>query len=226
MKRLISIILIIAAITSSSYAGGVYRAYSPDFLEYFTPDSKDIPPIIDSGYADEVQDDGNLFGLPFFTSVDPALRFDQFIEDPVYPMYWPEDQLVIGDIEVLGRTASLYFEFPTEEEPEIVTEIMFKIPLAEASILYEEVFDLCVKKWGQPDSGQAWFIRSEDTSSEWIEEKADESISVEQVVKGEVEKPVYYEYTWRTDEQHRYEMMIYKMYRGIQTITIRMSLGF
>ena len=84
MKRLISIILIIAAITGSSYAGGVYRAYSPDFLEYFTPDSKDIPPIIDSGYADEVQDDGNLFGLPFFTSVDPALSFDQFIEEPMY----------------------------------------------------------------------------------------------------------------------------------------------
>ena len=139
-------------------------------------------------------------------------------------MYWPEDQLVIGDIEVLGRTASLYFEFPTEEEPEIVTEIMFKIPLAEASILYEEVFDLCVNKWGQPDISQAWTKRSEDTGAEW--EKADESISVEQVVKGEVENLVYYEYIWRTDELHRYEMMIYKMYRGVQTITIKMSLGF
>ena len=223
MKRLISIILIITAITGSSYAGGVYRAYSPDFLEYFTPDSKDIPPIIDSGYADEVQDDGNLFGLPFFTSVDQALSFDQFIEEP---MYWPEDQWVSGDIEALGRTARLRFRFPTEEEPEIVTEIMFKIPIAEASILYEEVFDLCVNKWGQPDSGQAWLIQSEDTSSEWIEEKVDKSISAEQVVKGEVEKPVYYEYTWRTDELHRYEMMIYKMYRGVQTITIKMSLGF
>ena len=212
MKRLISIILIIAAIMGHSYA-----------LKMYSVDSSNIPPIIDSGYADEVQDDGNLFGLPFFTSVDPALSFDQFIEEP---MYWPEDQWVSGDIEALGRTASLYFEFPTEEEPEIVTEIMFKIPLAEASILYEEVFDLCVNKWGQPDISHALFIRSEDTSSEWIEEKADESISVEQVVKGEVEKPVYYEYIWYTDEQHRYEMMIYKMHRGIQTITIEMSLGF
>ena len=223
MKRLISIILIIAAITGSSYAGGVYRAYSPDFLEYFTPDSKDIPPIIDSGYADEVQDDGNLFGLPFFTSVDLALSFDQYIEDPEY---WPDFQWVCGDIEALGRTARLTFEFPIESKHEIVTEIRFETPLAEASILYEEVFDLCVKKWGQPDSGQAWFIQSEDTSSEWIEEKVDKSISAEQVVKGEVEKPVYYEYTWRTDEQHRYEMIIYKMYRGIQTITIKMGLGF
>ena len=211
MKRLISIILIIAAIMGHSYA-----------LKMYSVDSSNIPPIIDSGYADEVQDDGNLFGLPFFTSVDPALSFDQFIEEP---MYWPEDQLVIGDIEVLGRTASLYFEFPTEEEPEIVTEIMFKIPLAEASILYEEVFDLCVNKWGQPDISQAWTKRSEGTGAEW--EKADESVSVEQVVKGEVENLlVYYEYIWRTDEQHRYEMMIYKMFRGIQTITIKMSLGF
>ena len=224
MKRLISIILIIAAITSSSYAGGVYRAYSPDFLEYFTPDPKDIPPIIDSGYADEVQDDGNLFGLPFFTSVDQALRFDQFIEEP---MYWPEDQWVSGDIEALGRTASLYFEFPTEEEPEIVTEIMFKIPLAEASILYEEVFDLCVNKWGQPDSGQAWLINNEEMIVEPIDEKAGESVSVEQVVKGEVENLlIYYKYIWRTDEQHRYEMMIWQMERGIQTIIITMSLGF
>ena len=221
MKRLIGIILIITAITGSSYAGGVYRAYSPDFLEYFTPDSKDIPPIIDSGYADEVQDDGNLFGLPFFTSVDQALGFEQFIEEPVY---WPENQWVSGDIEVLGRTASLDFEFPTEEKPEITTYLMFKIPLEEASILYEEVFDLCVNKWGQPENGQALFIRSEDTSTEWIYEKADESISVEQVLKGEVEKPVCYEYIWRTDEQHRYEMMIYKMFRGIQTISIAMVL--
>ena len=224
MKRLISIILIITAITGSSYAGGVYRAYSPGFLEYFTPDPKDIPPIIDSGYADEVQDDGNLFGLPFFTSVDPALSFDQFIEEP---MYWPEDQWVSGDIEALGRTAGLTFEFPTESKHEIVTEIMFETPIAEASILYEEVFDLCVNKWGQPDSGQAWLINNEEMIVEPIDEKADESVSVEQVVKGEVENLlVYYEYIWRTDEQHRYEMMIYKMFRGIQTITIKMSLGF
>ena len=223
MKRLISIILIIAAITSSSYAGGVYRAYSPDFLEYFTPDSKDIPPIIDSGYAGEVQDDGNLFGLPFFTSVDPALRFDQFIEDPDY---LPNFQWVCGDIEALGRTARLRFRFPTEEMPEIVTEIMFETPIAEASILYEEVFDLCVNKWGQPDSGQAWLINNEEMIVEPIDEKADESVSVEQVVKGEVENLIYYEYIWRTDEQHRYKMMIWQMERGIQTITIKMSLGF
>ena len=215
MKRLISIILIIAAIMGHSYA---LKMYSVDV------DSSNIPPIIDSGYADEIQDDGNLFGLPFFTSVDPALDFYQYIEEPDY---WPNFQWVCGDIEALGRTARLTFEFPTEEMPEIVTEIWFETPLAEASILYEEVFDLCVNKWGQPDSGQAWLIRSEDTSSEWIYEKADESISVEQVVKGEVENLlIYYKYIWRTDEQHRYEMMIWQMERGIQTIIITMSLGF
>ena len=215
MKRLISIILIIAAIMGHSYA---LKMYSVDV------DSSNIPPIIDSGYADEIQDDGNLFGLPFFTSVDPALDFYQYIEEPDY---WPNFQWVCGDIEALGRTARLTFEFPTEEMPEIVTEIWFETPLAEASILYEEVFDLCVNKWGQSDSGQAWFIRSEDTSSEWIYEKADESISVEQVVKGEVENLlIYYKYIWRTDEQHRYEMMIWQMERGIQTIIITMSLGF
>ena len=210
MNRLISIILIIAAITGHSYA-----------LK-FSVDSSNIPPIIDSGYADEVQDDGNLFGLPFFTSVDLALDFYQYIEDPDY---WPNFQWVCGDIEALGRTARLTFEFPTEEMPEIVTEIMFKIPLAEASILYEEVFDLCVNKWGQPDSGQAWLI-NEEMIVEPIDEKADESVSVEQVVKGEVENLIFYEYIWRTDEQHRYKMMIWQMYRGIQTITIKMSLGF
>ncbi len=212
MKRLISIILIIAAITGHSCALKMYSVYSSN-----------VPPIIDSGYADEVQDDGNLFGLPFFTSVDPALDFYQYIEDPEY---WPNMQQVFGDIEALDRTARLTFEFPTERKHEIVTEIMFKIPIAEASILYEEVFDLCVNKWGQPDSGQAWLINNEEMIVEPIDEKADESVSVEQVVKGEVENLVYYEYTWCTDEQHRYEMMIWQMYRGIQTITIKMSLGF
>ena len=213
MKRLISIILIIAAITGHSYA-----------LKMYSVDSSNIPPIIDSGYADEVQDDGNLFGLPFFTSVDQALNFYQYIEEPEY---WPSLQLVYGDIEALGRTAELTFRFPTEEMPEIVTEIMFDTPIAEASILYEEVFDLCVNKWGQPDSGQAWLINNEEMIVEPIDEKTDESVSVEQAVKGEVENLlVYYEYIWRTDEQHRYEMMIWQMDRGIQTIIIKMSLGF
>ena len=213
MKRLISIILIIAAITGHSYA-----------LKMYSVDSSNIPPIIDSGYADEVQDDGNLFGLPFFTSVDLALDFYQYIEDPEY---WPDFQWVCGDIEALGRTARLTFEFPIESKHEIVTEIRFKTPLAEASILYEEVFDLCVNKWGQPDSGRAWLINNEEMIVEPIDEKAGESVSVEQVVKGEVENLlVYYEYIWRTDEQHRYKMMIWQMERGIQTIFIEMSLGF
>ena len=211
MKRLISIILIIAAIMGHSCALKMYSVYSSN-----------VPPIIDSGYADEVQDDGNLFGLPFFTSVDLALDFYQYIEDPEY---WPNMQQVSGDIEALGRTARLTFEFPTERKHEIVTEIMFKIPIAEASILYEEVFDLCVNKWGQPDSGQAWLINNEEMIVEPIDEKTGESVSVEQVVKGEVEN-IYYEYIWRTDEQHRYKMMIWQMERGIQTIIITMSLGF
>ena len=215
MKRLISIILIIAAIMGHSYA---LKMYSVDV------DSSNIPPIIDSGYADEIQDDGNLFGLPFFTSVDPALDFYQYIEEPDY---WPNFQWVCGDIEALGRTARLTFEFHTEEMPEIVTEIWFETPFAEASILYEEVFDLCVNKWGQPDSGQAWLINNEEMIVEPIDEKAGESVSVEQVVKGEVENLlIYYKYIWRTDEQHRYEMMIWQMERGIQTIIITMSLGF
>ena len=50
MKRLISIILIIAAITGHSCALKMYSVYSSN-----------VPPIIDSGYADEVQDDGNVF---------------------------------------------------------------------------------------------------------------------------------------------------------------------
>ena len=211
MKRLISIILIIAAITGHSCA-----------LKMYSVDSSNIPPIIDSGYADEIQDDGNLFGLPFFTSVDLALDFYQYIEDPEY---WPDFQCVCGDIEALGRTARLTFEFPIESKHEIVTEIRFKTPLAEASILYEEVFDLCVNKWGQPDSGQAWLINNEEMIVEPIDEKTGESVSVEQVVKGEVEN-IYYEYIWRTDEQHRYKMMIWQMERGIQTIIITMSLGF
>ena len=211
MKRLISIILIIAAITGHSCA-----------LKMYSVDSSNIPPIIDSGYADEIQDDGNLFGLPFFTSVDLALDFYQYIEDPEY---WPDFQCVYGDIEALGRTARLTFEFPIESKHEIVTEIRFKTPLAEASILYEEVFDLCVNKWGQPDSGQAWLINNEEMIVEPIDEKTGESVSVEQVVKGEVEN-IYYEYIWRTDEQHRYKMMIWQMERGIQTIFIDMSLGF
>ena len=211
MKRLISIILIIAAITGHSCA-----------LKMYSVDSSNIPPIIDSGYADEIQDDGNLFGLPFFTSVDLALDFYQYIEDPEY---WPDFQCVCGDIEALGRTARLTFEFPIESKHEIVTEIRFKTPLAEASILYEEVFDLCVNKWGQPDSGQAWLINNEEMIVEPIDEKTGESVSVEQVVKGEVEN-IYYEYIWRTDEQHRYKMMIWQMERGIQTIFIEMSLGF
>ena len=214
MKRLISIILIIAAIMGHSYA---LKMYSVDV------DSSNIPPIIDSGYADEVQDDGNLFGLPFFTSVDLALDFYQYIEDPEY---WPDFQWVCGDIEALGRTARLTFECPIESKHEIVTEIRFETPIAEASILYEEVFDLCVNKWGQPDSGQAWLINTEEMIVEPIDEKAGESVSVEQVVKGEVESLIYYEYIWRTDEQHRYKMMIWQMYRGIQTIFIEMSLGF
>ena len=213
MKRLISIILIIAAIMGHSYA-----------LKMYSVDSSNIPPIIDSGYADEIQDDGNLFGLPFFTSVDPALDFYQYIEEPDY---WPNFQWVCGDIEALGRTARLTFEFPIESKHEIVTEIWFETPIAEASILYEEVFDLCVNKWGQPDSGQAWLINNEEMIVEPIDEKAGESVSVEQVVKGEVENLlIYYKYIWRTDEQHRYEMMIWQMERGIQTIIITMSLGF
>ena len=211
MKRLISIILIIAAIMGHSCA-----------LKMYSVDSSNIPPIIDSGYADEIQDDGNLFGLPFFTSVDLALDFYQYIEDPEY---WPDFQCVCGDIEALGRTARLTFEFPIESKHEIVTEIRFETPIAEASILYEEVFDLCVNKWGQPDSGQAWLINNEEMIVEPIDEKTGESVSVEQVVKGEVEN-IYYEYIWRTDEQHRYEMMIWQMERGIQTIFIEMSLGF